>query len=148
MAIRRVTRAGVGLAVGIIILAALVFGGIWLVRERGEQARREQAIVTADEQLKSESEQGVALNPQNSANGNTEGSNTNNGSSNSNPSNGQTNTQTNGSTSPNNTNQSAATPATELPQTGPAELFSTVLIIGLLTFSVSTYLISRKQTAR
>lgn len=61
----RITRAGMLFVGGIIVLAALVFGGIWLVRERGEQARREDAIKVAEENLQKQSE--VATQPTNNA---------------------------------------------------------------------------------
>jgi FtsZ-interacting cell division protein ZipA len=57
----RLTRTGVLFVIGIIVLAGLVFGGIVLVRERGEQARRNEAIKVAEQSLKDESE--VAVTP-------------------------------------------------------------------------------------
>jgi hypothetical protein len=52
----RITRAGVVFVVGILVLAGLVFGGIWFVNERGEQARRDEAIKIAEQQLEEQSE--------------------------------------------------------------------------------------------
>jgi hypothetical protein len=52
----RITRAGVVFVIGILVLAGLVFGGIWFVNERGEQARRDEAITIAQQQLEEQSE--------------------------------------------------------------------------------------------
>jgi cbb3-type cytochrome oxidase subunit 3 len=52
----RITRAGVVFVIGILVLAGLVFGGIWFVNERGEQARRDEAINIAQQQLEEQSE--------------------------------------------------------------------------------------------
>lgn len=58
----RVTRAGVALTVGIIVLTGLILGGFFLVKNQGEQARRDEAIKIAEQNLKEQSENGVALN--------------------------------------------------------------------------------------
>lgn len=131
MAIRQVTRAGVGLAVGIIILAALVFGGLWLVRERGEQARREEAISIADQQLQEESNEGVALNegqdqPASSESGDAAQP-------------APTETSPAPATTP---DTPAPAAAEELPQTGPE--FGSVVGIGLLGFVIVSFIRSRK----
>lgn len=52
----QITRAGVVFVVGIIILIGLVFGGVWMVRERGEQARRQEAAKIAQQNLEEQSE--------------------------------------------------------------------------------------------
>jgi hypothetical protein len=52
----QITRAGVVFVIGILVLAGLVFGGIWFVNERGEQARRDEAIKIAQQQLEEQSE--------------------------------------------------------------------------------------------
>jgi len=130
MAIRQVTRAGVGLVVGIIILGALVLGGMWLVRERGEQARREEAITIADQQLQAESDQDIAIAPEDTSNdapAKPEGS------------------TTTGQTENSNDSPVTATPpaaATELPQTGPGAI--SIVGIGLLSFAVASFVHSRK----
>lgn len=56
----RITRAGIVFVLGILVLAGLVFGGIWVVRERAEQARRDEAIQIASENLQEDSEEVVA----------------------------------------------------------------------------------------
>jgi LPXTG-motif cell wall-anchored protein len=53
----RITRTGVLFVLGIILLAGLVFGGIWLARERAEQARRDEAIKLAEQNLEEMAEQ-------------------------------------------------------------------------------------------
>jgi FtsZ-interacting cell division protein ZipA len=130
MAIRQVTRAGVGLVVGIIILGLLVFGGLWLVRERGEQARREEAINIADQQLQQESGQDVALETNNEA---TEA-----------PAQSEATQGSGQPESPVTTTQPAAGPAatSELPQTGPE---TSLIGIGLLSFAAVSFARSRKQ---
>jgi FtsZ-interacting cell division protein ZipA len=52
----RITRTGIVFVVGVIVLLGLVFGGIWLVRERGEQARRQEAIKLAEQNLQEQSQ--------------------------------------------------------------------------------------------
>jgi len=128
MAIRTVTRAGVGLVVGIIILGLLVLGGLWLVRERGEQARRTEAINIAEQQLKEESNDGAALNTGEDSPAKP----------------GDAATKPEGSTTIPQGGVSTAQPqaASELPQTGP-ELVSFVAI-GLLSFAVASFIRSRK----
>jgi len=129
MAIRTVTRAGVGLVVGIIILGLLVLGGLWLVRERGEQARREEAITIADQQLQAESDEGVALNTDEGANEK--------------PAEPAPTEESPATASP--TDNSAArqpSSATELPQTGPE--VASVVVVGILSFALMSFIRSRK----
>lgn len=138
MAIRNVTRAGVGLVVGIIILGVLVWGGLSIVRDRGEQARQAEAIKIADEQLKTESEKGVALNPDKDKDSNpkTESQNGISGSG----SQGSTSTaQPGGSTS------GSASNAAELPKTGPEA--ASIVALGLLTFATLSFVRSRQLLA-
>ena len=127
MAIRNVTRAGVGLVIGIIVLGLIVFGILWFVRERGEQARHQEAINIANEQLKSQSEQGVALNQDNNSSSNSNSQNSN-----------STNQSNNSSTQTNN----SASNSSELPKTGPEA--TPILAVGLLTFAVASFMRSRK----
>jgi len=133
MAIRQVTRAGVGLVVGIIILAALVFGGLWLVRERGEQARREEAIAIADQQLKDESNQETAINTDDA---NKESESTPEAQS------GASSTQ---SSTNQASNAASGAAVTELPQTGPQE--NAIIVFGILAFAVASFVRSRKLLA-
>ena len=122
----RVTRAGVGLIIGIIVVGALVFGGLYLAKERGEQARRDDAIKIAQKNLEAQSEKGPgALTP------GTPGA-----------------TETETGTKTDTTGQgSTGAPLTEggvgeLPQTGPSEVLS-ALTAGMLTFSSVAYIRSR-----
>lgn len=57
-----VTRAGVALTVGIVVLTGLIIGGLYWVKETGEQARREDAIAIAERNLETQSENEGALN--------------------------------------------------------------------------------------
>jgi LPXTG-motif cell wall-anchored protein len=58
----QITRAGVVFVVGIIILVGLVFGGVWLASDRGEQARRQEAAKIAQENLENQSQAETATN--------------------------------------------------------------------------------------
>ena len=55
----RVTRAGIGFVIVLIVLGLLVFAVVSYVQQRGEQARREEAAKIAQENLDSQSEQPV-----------------------------------------------------------------------------------------
>ena len=107
-----------------------MLGGLYLVRERGEQARREEAINIADQQLQAESDEDVAISTD--------------GDINETPAQEQapaTTGQTdNGADSP----ISAAPPASasELPQTGPDAI--SFVGLGLLSFAVVSFIHSRK----
>lgn len=114
----RMTRAGVGLTVGIIVLALVVLGGLYLVKERGEQARREDAIEIAQGNLESESQNGSVEAP--SIDGVGEGV-----------------------TPESNDSENSGAAPNELPATGMSEI-APVLGIGLLAFSVASYLASRR----
>jgi len=130
MAIRTVTRAGVGLVVGIIILGLLVLGGLYLVRERGEQARREEAINIADQQLQAESDEDIAISTD--------------GDINETPAQEQTPATTGQTDTGDDSPISAAPPAaaSELPQTGPDAI--SFVGLGLLSFAVVSFIHSRK----
>lgn len=105
----RITRAGVVFVIGILVLAGLVFGGIMLVQQRGEQARRDEAVKIAEQQLKEQSEVAKETN--------TEPVKTDEA-------------QTNGTTVP-------ATTTTTLPETGP-ELMQ-ILAVTALALSAAYY---------
>ncbi len=57
-----VTRAGVALTVGIILLTGLIIGGLLWAKESGEQARRAEALQIAEQNLEEQSRRDVALN--------------------------------------------------------------------------------------
>lgn len=117
----QITRTGVVFVIGIIVLVALVFGGIWLVRDRGEQTRRQEAAKIAQENLESQSEAPT-----------------------------DTSTATNsGAVAPPDTTEtesqptvSAAATSNELPQTG-ADV-SHVAILSLLVLAAAYYATSRR----
>lgn len=52
----RITRTGIVFVLGIVVLAAAVFGGVWMVKERGEQARQEEAVRIAQQNLEEQSQ--------------------------------------------------------------------------------------------
>ena len=147
----RITRTGLGLTVGIIVLALVVLGGLYLAKERGEQARRADALEVAQQTLDAQSGTG-ALTP--SIDGETEQSGT--ATEGSGAANGSTEESTAGS---NGTGQSATSQAeqdtkpagntaqsspSQLPQTGPVEGAS-IIAAALLAFSVASYTTSRQQ---
>ena len=136
----RITRSGLGLTVGIIVLGLVVLGGLYLVKQRGEQARRADVNEVAQQTLESQSENGTTT-P--SIDGETEQSGTQSE---------ETQTGENGA----NEQQSATSEETavdemattgttpeELPQTGPNEV-STLFVVALLAFATASYITSRK----
>lgn len=136
MAIRTVTRAGVGLVVGIIILGLLVLGGLWLVRERGDQARRDEAITIADQRLKAESRQDAAQNSDNTNSDNNEEE------SNPKPSEVASEPQNTPTIPQGGTSTTNPESADELPQTGPEA--TSIAALGILSFAVLSFVHSRK----
>lgn len=133
----RITQAGVALTVGIIILTGLIVGGFFLVKNSGEQARRDEATKIAQQNLEEQSRDEVALESEDSQAPPKEESPT-----------GEEATSTPpADTSATETEAEAAQqPAAEqLPQTGPAEQLSNVMALTLLTFSVASYVNSRRQ---
>jgi hypothetical protein len=132
----RITRAGVGLTVGIIILALVVLGGLYLVRERGEQARRDDAIEIAQENLESETEGGT-LSPEIQEDEQA----------------AEEEPTPSDQPSPNENDQPAqdetvATASPEqLPATGPTDGMA-LLVIALLSFTVVSYAASRRALAK
>ena len=131
----RVTRAGVGLIIGIIVLAGLVWGGLYLVKERGEVARRNETLKLAEQKLNDESNKDVALNQGDKENSDTAKNE------------GETN---NSGASSNTSSDSASLPSTgpsqsvtELPQTGPTDLLA-IIPLAAITFAVGSYVASRK----
>ncbi len=122
----RVTRGGVWLAVGIIVLAALIFGGLYLVRERGEQARREDAIAIAEQNLEEQSNEGTPIvveeeTAEEEASGE--------------------------ETAPNGTEQqSDATSPSELPATGATA--NALFVLAVIAFAATSYGLSVRQLHR
>jgi len=118
----RITRTGIIFVLGIIVLVGLVFGGIWLVRERGEQARRQEAVKIAEQNLESQS-QAPAENE------------------------AQTSTETVSAPTTNTETQqtatTAATPSNGLPETGPGDI-TQVIVVAILALAAGYYLTSRR----
>jgi LPXTG-motif cell wall-anchored protein len=130
----RITGAGVALTVGIILVTALIIGGLFWAKHAGEQARSAETAKIAKEQLEGQSNDGVALNQGDKSNN--QSSNSSNGGSNGSGNAGSTG---NSSTTTNSQPQSS----NELPQTGPSDFIPSLLIVGLLTFGVASYVTSR-----
>lgn len=128
----RLTRAGILFIVGVLVLGAIVTGGVFMVKNRGEAVRRDEAIKIAEQTLKDESE--VATQPVNTPES-TENEEQTTGSAGS-----------NGSASDSDTVVVATENAEELPATGPEELraLGRLLAVALLAFSVTAYVSSRR----
>lgn len=131
----RLTRAGLGLTVGIIILGLVVLGGLYLAKQRGEQARREAAIEVAQQNLESQSKGTGSLNPDTDSTKDTpkdesKSSGASSGSSSS----------TSGSTGSTGSSESTVD---ELPQTGTVDV-APALALGMITFAVASYVSSRR----
>lgn len=146
----RITRAGVALTVGIIVVTGLIIGGFFWAKQSGEQARRDAATKIAEQNLEDQSKN-VALNngdkgnsSQSSQNSSQNSDNTNNSSQSSSNSSdtqsGTTNQQGTG-TSNGSSNQSSAT---ELPKTGISDV-TPIIGAGLLAFVGAAYYRSRRS---
>lgn len=135
----RITRSGLGLTVGIIVLALVVLGGLYLVKERGEQARREEAIKVAQQNLESQSQEGAAA-------PSTDGSNENSGTGTEESTGGQEAVGDSGEVAVQgggSTEASGENAPGELPQTGPNDA-AALLAISVLTFAGASYIASRR----
>lgn len=113
----RITRAGIIFVVGLVILAGVVFAGVSWVAQRGEQARREEAIQVAEQNLEQQSEPIAQEQPQNAPDSDT-------------------------STGPIAVNDEGEEQPDELPETG-AEL-NGLLAITLIALAASYYVQSRR----
>lgn len=121
----RITRTGIVFIVGAIVLVGLVIGTIFIVRDRGEQARRQDAIEVAQKNLEEQSQTSTPA-----AEGDSEKAPT-------------TNTAVPEAETPAQTSSSSTTQSsTQLPETG-ADL-TTLIIVSLLALSVSYYVASRR----
>lgn len=134
----RITQAGVALTVGIIIITGLIVGGFFWVKNTGEQARREDAIKIAEQNLRDQSDTNVALNDGEAS------ENSNNTASDEGATKADNKTSENAGTTETNSDTSSQA-VTELPQTGPADQLATILSAGVLTFAVVSYVSSRQQ---
>ena len=113
----RITRAGVALVLGIILLVGIVWGVLFVAKERGDQARRDEAIALAEQQLTDESNGEIAIEVEEAA---TE------------------------QPKPEQESSTAGGGASELPQTGPADTFVALFAIVALTVASASYVQSRK----
>ena len=140
-----ITRAGVALTVGIIVVTGLIIGGLFWIRGAGQQARQDEAMKIAQQQLEEESRNDVALNEgdEEKANENESQSSTESGTAN-NSSEQNTSSQTNNSSSNTSHSESAAS---ELPQTGAGDLMPAV-VLALLAFSAASYVVSKRQLSQ
>ena len=126
----RPTRSGLLLTVVIVVLAAAVLSGLWIVKERGESARREAAIEVAQEQLEAENDGVVALNEGDEAAGE-----------------GSSEATTNEETVVVEEETSTTVTVTELPQTGPSALGLMIAgIMGVLTYGAVLSVGSKRRT--
>jgi len=125
---RRITRAGILFIVGVLVLGALVTGGIFMVKSQGEAVRRDEAIKIAEQTLKDQSE--VA----------TQSVNT--------PESTETDAES-ASAGSDGVVVATTTDAETLPETGPEALqgLGQFVIIAVLAFSVATYISSRRATS-
>ena len=129
----RLTRTGALFVIGIVVLAGLVTGGIFLVKNRGEAVRRDEAVKIAEQKLKDQSGVATPVTP-------TATEETNNNS---------TDVPMDGSvagvfvTEADNSGKDAA----QLPETGPNDLqaISRIMIVAVLALSVAFYVSSRRK---
>jgi hypothetical protein len=139
----RITRAGVWLTVGIIGLGLLVLGGLYIAGQRGEQARRDEAIAIAENNLNEQSKNetpvlggGDDTASEEATSGQTGGATMTEK---------ETSTTDSGSTSSSNATTSTNTAVTELPQTGPSSDIAVIAIIATVTYFVASFISSRKN---
>lgn len=119
-----ITRTGVALTVGVIILGLAALGGLYAVKQHGEQARRDEAIAIAQQQLESESRQEVALND------------------------GEDSTKTQpAQDEQSNGGERSSDSTSELPQTGAGSAW-TILLAGVVTYVVVFFASSRVRVAQ
>lgn len=115
----RLTRTGALFFGGVIILGALLIGTIYLVTQQAEQARRDEAVKIAEQNLQEQSREVAQQSSE------------------------ETNNQTvQGEASPPETSSTTSSSATALPQTGPE--LQLLFIVTILALSVSYYLTSRR----
>ena len=136
----RVTQAGVALTVGIILVTGLIIGGFFIVKNNAETARREEAIKIAEQNLEEQSGNDVALNEGDSDTNSNESTSSDDAAKNDDAAKESTDSSNAGS------NAQSSAPVSELPQTGPADQFASLVVMALITFSVVSYIGSRQTT--
>lgn len=134
----RITRAGVALTVGIIVVSALLIGGFLLARSTAEQARRSEAIKVAQQNLEEASKKQTALNEGNDSQNKDESQS---GSSESKP---ESDTQQN-QTQPEQQSNAVPSSPSELPTTGAGDALGMGLGLALLTFAATAFVQSRRR---
>lgn len=139
-----ITRAGVALTVGIIVLTGLVVGGLLWVRHAGEQARRDDALHVAEQNLEAQSNQEVALNEGNEATKDAD-KDANKDTASNRDATRPNNANRNGSESSAAREDEAESAADELPQTGPADNLLAIVGAGAITWAGTAYLRSRRS---
>ena len=127
----RITRTTIVFVVGIIVIAGLVFGGIWFAKERGEQARQKEAIAIAEQNLTNQSEavkDADATSDEHLP-----------------PTEAEVRAQEEAARAAAAAQASRTQNSAELPATGPE--LSQILIVTILALSISYYMASRRQVS-
>ena len=135
----RLTRMGVIFVIGIVVLAGLVTGAVFLVRGRGEQVRRDEAVKVAEQNLKEESD-GVVTPPNESSNA-TEAAQKEADA----KAKAEADAAARDAAQRNNV---ASNSPSALPETGAAEDFGRILSVTILATSVAFYVASRRAAQR
>lgn len=119
----RITRTGIVFIIGVVVLAALAFGAVWYVQQRGEQARRAEAVKIAEQNLTEQSK--TATNSPTKVDDGSSEPTSSNGT--------HTDTQPTSST----------TSTVELPATGTDA--SSIVVVTILSLATSLYIASRRM---
>ncbi len=125
----RITRTWVGLIIGIIIVALVVLVGISLAKQRGEQARRDEAVKIAQQNLESQSQNG-ALNSGDPDDKKGDEKSPGNSS---------------GAGDGGNKSPEKSPNTSELPQTGPVDSLMSLVAVAMVTFAATSYFVSRRS---
>lgn len=132
----RITQAGVALTVGIIIVTGLIIGGLFWVKQGGEQARRDEAVKIAQQNLEEQTKKDTTAETEDPDKRPTEAT----------PSENQESAPAEDkAVNPSAGNSDAGRQVAELPQTGIADQLARMTILALLSFSVASYVSSRRQ---
>lgn len=146
-----ITRAGVALTVGIIIVTGLIIGGFFWARHSSEQARRDEAIKIAQQNLENASKEQTALNSgEGQPNGNaSNGTNSENSDANKpvapNQDQSTANSNNGAHSAADSAPSSGSQEVTQLPATGAGDSITAAVAVGLLTFTGLAYLQSRRK---
>ena len=141
----RITRAGIIFIIGIVVLAGLVFGGVMIAKNRGEQVRRDEAIKIAEQTLKDQSE-AIATGAVDGKTPETTGSTGTTGTTGSAGSTGSTGST--GSVGTNGVVATTGTATTQLPATGPTADLGRLASVAILAVSIAVYVASRRTVQR